>query len=189
VRPLKSGALLVLLSVLAIEGTAGERSLELQLQGGATSATRLAGCCSSAGTQASVLGITRFEGLASWPAVEIAASSSGRWSAFSAGPSYYFVGGPLEKDPSSSEDLSVVRVSDWAATASFGLGMGVHSARTIDFDLPVLVVSFLTYARVQLRYAWDERWTILLTGEGAAAATGNYFMLVPSLHLGTGYRF
>jgi len=162
---------------------------QLQLTLGFLGVRSIAGCCTSSSPELASSISVRLPKLIENRDIEIAGASTGKYSEFSVGPSFYMLGEEPQEDPSSGMGTTVVRVSDWTVLGSTGLGFVIHSTRTKDLDLPAIVVGMLVYFRVNAIYAFNDQWSLGMQFSSSVGIAQNYFTVSYFTGLGPRYRF
>jgi hypothetical protein len=121
--------------------------------------------------------------------IELGVTSSGKFSEFTVGKVFYALGQKPEQDPSAAFGTQVTRIDDWSVIVSAGAGLVIHSTRTIEFDLPAIVVGLLVYTRASAIYSITQDWAMAISFSGSAAIARDYFNFGVFTGLGPVYRF
>ncbi len=173
------------------EGLAQKTAFNLELHGsiGLLGVRSVAGCCKSNTPQLASAISVRLPHLFLDRDIEISGTSTGKYSEFTMGPSFYIYGERPQEDPGMGYGIEVVRVTDWSILTSLGAGFLIHSTRTKEFDLPAIVVGTLIFVRSDFVYSLNNSWSIGLLFSSSVGLANNYLSLSYLVGLGPRYRF
>ena len=162
---------------------------EIQLEIGYSGVASMGGCCKSS-SPLLLGGLTLdMPRMFHQTDVEFRGVSTGKYSEISVGPRLYLLGSAPELAPEFSSGTRVSRVDQHLLLSSAGVGLASHSTRTVEYDLPALVGSFMVYGRLNYVFSLSERWAIGTVASVSMNVAVHYFSFVYSMSVGPRYKF
>ncbi len=146
------------------------------------------GCCQNDQQRNGGGILTRLE-LSEWGVYDFSIYSNGFWSEGLVMKPYYLVGSPNRFDTGAGEQIKVKTVSDWKWIASFGGGYFIHSSRTKNYDLPILLNGIVLTNFNQFVYSFNQHLYGLGILQFSYAISRNNQSLLFGNFLGIGYDF
>ncbi|NJL24866.1 MAG: hypothetical protein HC902_06640 [Calothrix sp. SM1_5_4] len=175
-----------LLSVLELPIDAS--ALELTFYGGYLTHTNVSGCCASSGTKQG-FGVLGRLPLGRLGLIELGGYSDSRWNEAYVLKPFYILGGEPAEDPLSSSLMTVRSVPDWRWIFSAGVGYFTHTARTQDFDLPILLNGITVTTFNHVIYSLDDRWSVGGLLEAGCGISTSDMSLIFGTYLTLDYYF
>lgn len=178
--------------ILFTLGSWGEQAcgVDIMPYTGIVDITPISGCCKKVESSVGFGAIVRIQKVnKSIGDLEVSGFSDFKYSEANLSKYIYLIGGAAQTDPLSSSEVSILRLSAFTLSLSYGLGFFSYNTKTTQYNLPILVAGIQGLSRLMLSYTLTDVLsinTLVSFGLGYSFDTLNF-------NLGTGvgitYRF